>query len=178
MSVEDSVVLALERKWPTPLFSSVVGSQKLERSKRKRARELISLMGLEPHSQKAISALSTGTSRIVELACMIALEPRLLLLDEPSSGIAQKESEALGGVLEGVKQHLRTTLVIIEHDIPLLMGLAQRAMAMESGQVIATGSPAEIRANPLVIESYLGSNRDKPERPSNALTPSGLDVRR
>jgi ABC-type branched-subunit amino acid transport system ATPase component len=158
MTVEEVVMLSLERSHPTPLFSSLVGSQESERPKRRRARELVGVMGLEAYRRKTVRELSTGTRRIVELACMIALEPRLLLLDEPSSGIAQRESEALGGLLAGVKAYLNTTMIVIEHDIPLVMSVSDRVVAMESGRIIAAGSPDEVRADPLVIESYLGGD--------------------
>jgi ABC-type branched-subunit amino acid transport system ATPase component len=173
MTVEEVVMLALERAHPTTLFASVVGSQEMERPKRTRARELVAMMGLDSHRGKPVSALSTGTRRVVELCCMIALSPRLLLLDEPSSGIAQRETEALGELLRRVKQHLGATLVIIEHDIPMIMSLADRIVAMESGRIIADGTPASVRSNELVIESYLGGDVTAIERsgPRRALRP-------
>jgi ABC-type branched-subunit amino acid transport system ATPase component len=87
---------------------------------------------------------------------MVALEPTLLLLDEPSSGIAQREVEALGQVLRRLKAHLELTLVVIEHDMPLIMGLSDRMVAMEAGTILAVGEPAAVRADPRVVESYLG----------------------
>jgi ABC-type branched-subunit amino acid transport system ATPase component/ABC-type branched-subunit amino acid transport system permease subunit len=158
LTVTEAITLAYERLEPTSTPLSALGVQRAERSKRTRAREVLQVMGLEPYRDTQIRELSTGTRRITELACIVALEPTVLLLDEPSSGIAQRESEALGGVLLRLRDHLDCTLMIIEHDIPLLMGLSTRVMAMDVGKVIAVGSPAEVRRHPLVVESYLGGN--------------------
>ena len=164
LTVDEVLMLALERRNPTTLFASMVGSHENERPKRERARELVAMMGLTPHRHKPISALSTGTRRVVELCCMIALSPKLLLLDEPSSGIAQRETEALGQLLGRVKRHLGATLVIIEHDIPLIMSLASRIVAMDTGSLIADGAPETIRSNEVVIASYLGGDLTAIER--------------
>ena len=164
MTVEQSVMLALERSDPTRLIGSIFGSREQEKPKRARAGELVSMMGLDVYRERQIRELSTGTRRIAELACMVALSPRLLLLDEPSSGIAQRESEALGSLLERVKQEVGTTMVVIEHDIPLVMSISDRIIAMESGHIIATGSPKQVRENPLVIESYIGGDASTIQR--------------
>jgi ABC-type branched-subunit amino acid transport system ATPase component len=115
-------------------------------------------MGLQQYRHRQIRELSTGTRRIAELACIVALRPTVLLLDEPSSGIAQRESEALGSLLRNVRSYLDTTLLLIEHDIPLLMSLSTRVVAMDTGRVIAAGQPDEVQQNPAVVASYLGSN--------------------
>jgi ABC-type multidrug transport system ATPase subunit len=156
--------LALERRLPTRLALELCGLGFDERRREQRAAELIDLMGLGVHRDKRVGELSTGTRRVTELACLLALEPSLLLLDEPTSGIAQRETEALGQLLEQVKAHLGTTMVIIEHDIPLIMGISDRIVAMAAGQVLTTGTPAEVRAHPGVIESYLGSSLEAIER--------------
>ena len=104
-------------------------------------------MGLDPYIDKQTGELSTGTRRITELTCVIALEPTLILLDEPSSGVAQRETEQLGELLAKVKAHLGATLIVIEHDMPLIMGISDRIIAMDSGKVIAEGTPAEVIAN-------------------------------
>lgn len=158
MTILDTLQLAYERKHPTRFAPAIAGSRRAERQKEARARELISLLGLQPWTHKYIGELSTGTRRITELACLLALEPTLLLLDEPSSGIAQRETEALGDLLRKVKHHLSTTLVIIEHDMPLVMGLSDRIIAMESGAVIACGPPEAVRNDPAVVEAYLGGD--------------------
>ncbi len=164
MTVIDTVKLSFERTEPTRLLSSVLGLRATEKRKDERARELVHVMGLDSYRHKQINEISTGTRRITELACLLALEPKLLLLDEPSAGIAQRESEALGQLLSEVKEYLGTTFMLIEHDIPLVMGLSHRIIAMAAGQVIAEGTPAEVRINPLVIESYLGSDSRAIER--------------
>jgi ABC-type branched-subunit amino acid transport system ATPase component/ABC-type branched-subunit amino acid transport system permease subunit len=164
MTVEQVLMLAFERADPTRLLPAVFGSHVQEEPKRKQALDLISMMGLDPYRERQIRELSTGTRRITELACMMALSPRLLLLDEPSSGIAQRETEALGALLERVKRDVGTTMVVIEHDIPLVMGISDRVIAMESGRVIAVGSPKQVRNDPRVVESYIGADTAGIER--------------
>jgi ABC-type branched-subunit amino acid transport system ATPase component/ABC-type branched-subunit amino acid transport system permease subunit len=149
MTVTDVVQLSLERRRPTRIISSR-GNQ----WRRHRADELIGSMQLDRYREKQVNELSTGTRRIVELTCLIGLEPTLLLLDEPSSGIAQADVEMLGSLLRG----LETTMVLIEHDIPLVMGLADRVIVMDAGNIIAAGSPAAVREDPAVIHAYFGSN--------------------
>jgi ABC-type branched-subunit amino acid transport system ATPase component len=158
LTVGESLMLALERVEPTRVVPAVLGAVGAERRKLTRAYELSALMGLYGYRNTQVRELSTGTRRIAELACIVALEPDLLLLDEPTSGIAQRESEALARVLASMKAELGLTLVIIEHDMPLIMGLCDRIIAMQSGRVVAEGTPAEIRADPVVISSYLGGD--------------------
>ena len=158
MTVEETIKLALERVLPTRILPSALGLAGSERTKSFRARELIDLMGLGAYHTRQIRELSTGTRRIVELTCLIALQPTLLLLDEPSSGIAQRETESLGALLRDIKRDLDMTLLVIEHDIPLIMGLAHRVIAMANGRILAAGTPAEVRSDPLVVEAYLGGS--------------------
>jgi ABC-type branched-subunit amino acid transport system ATPase component/ABC-type branched-subunit amino acid transport system permease subunit len=123
-----------------------------------RARQLVSMLGLDRYAHTPTSALSTGTRRIVELACLLAEDPVLMLLDEPSAGVAQRETEALGPLLRRIRDHTGAAMVIIEHDMPLLSGLCDRLVAMELGCVITDGSPDEVLAHPAVISSYLGTD--------------------
>src|SRR5207247_1034678 len=110
MTVEDVVHLALERVAPTRVVASVFGIAGNERRKQVRAGEIIRFMSLDRFRRKQIRELSTGTRRIAELACMVALQPKLLLLDEPSSGIAQRETERLGDLLSELKIRFGMTL--------------------------------------------------------------------
>lgn len=164
LTVLETMMLSLERRQPTPFLGSLVGSDPGAAAKERRARELIALMGLDRYRNKQIAELSTGTRRITELGCILALEPAVLLLDEPSSGIAQREGEALGELLLRLRATLDCSLVVIEHDVPLLMSLSDRVMAMDTGRVIAVGTPEEIRNHPVVVESYLGGDVTAVER--------------
>lgn len=157
MTVHEAVMLSLERRTPTRPVRSVLGLPDRRRDKDRQARDLLGTMGLGSYQDKQIRELSTGTRRITELACLVGLEPVLLLLDEPSSGIAQSETEALGRLLRELASTLDVTMIVIEHDIPLIMGLADRIIAMDAGKVIADGPPHVVRADPRVISSYLGA---------------------
>jgi ABC-type branched-subunit amino acid transport system ATPase component len=128
-------------------------------------------MGLGAFADRQISELSTGTRRVAELACVLTLGPSLLLLDEPSAGIAQKETEALGRLLTLIKSDLQLSLVIIEHDIPLVMSLADHIVAMEAGQMMAEGTPDEVRSSQAVIDSYLGTDPDVVARSDSVRIP-------
>ena len=156
MTVLDAARLAFERTAPTSFFRSVLGFTGSDRDKDRMARELVGAMGLDAYRNKQIQELSTGTRRITEIACLLALRPTLLLLDEPSSGIAQRETEALGELLRDIKDELDLTMLVIEHDIPLIMGLSDRIVAMDAGVVIAEGAPEDVRTNPHVVTAYLG----------------------
>ncbi len=169
MTVLETVMVALERAEPTRVLRSLAGVREADRRKEATARDLLSLMGLDGWRERRIGELSTGTRRITEIACLLALEPTLLLLDEPAAGVAQRETEALGGVIEGVKRHLGTTLIVIEHDMPLINELSDRLVAMESGQVIAEGFPDAVQHDPAVVESFLGADVATIER-SGVLT--------
>ena len=115
-------------------------------------------MDLEPFRTSFVRELSTGTRRILDLACQIAHRPTVILLDEPSSGIAQREVEALAPVLVRLRDEMGAALVVIEHDIPLVTEISDRLVALDMGRVIATGDPADVIVHPQVVESYLGTS--------------------
>ncbi len=123
-----------------------------------RVAELIDTMGLGAYRDAFVSELSTGTRRIVELAGALALDPSVLLLDEPSSGVAQRETEALGRMLVDLRDRTGCTLVVIEHDMPMITSIADRVVCFHLGQVIAEGSPDAVLADPAVVAAYLGTD--------------------
>ena len=114
--------------------------------------------------QKLTGELSTGTRRIVDLACILAQEPKILLLDEPSGGVAQKETEALGPLLLRIREHTGCSLLVIEHDMPMISSICDRLVALELGSVIAQGAPQEVLSHPAVIASYLGTDEKAIQR--------------
>src|SRR5690606_6560070 len=109
------------------------------------ATELVSFLGLGRYAQHRVATLSTGSRRIVELACLLAQDARLLLLDEPTAGVAQREAEAFGPLVAAIRRELDATVVIIEHDIPLVSSMSDRLYCLALGQVIAEGTPDEVR---------------------------------
>ncbi|MBK5287093.1 MAG: ATP-binding cassette domain-containing protein, partial [Acidimicrobiia bacterium] len=124
-----------------------------------RVEELIDFMNLGAFRDKFTSELSTGSRRIVDLACVLAHHPTVLLLDEPSSGIAQREAEALGPLIHKIRDELGASVLVIEHDLPLLTSVSDRMIAMDLGRVIAQGTPDEVVHDPQVVASYLGEDQ-------------------
>ena len=184
LSLLDTVMVARERARRSNVLESSLGLQAGERAREADAAAIIELFGLGEFSAMPVRVLPTGTRRLVELACTVALEPRVILLDEPSAGIAQSETEELGRVLEAIRDAYGITFVVIEHDMPLLTGICDRMVAMEVGRVIAVGTPSEVQADPAVVASYLGDNLVAVERsgptsptaPGAAAPPMPVDV--
>ncbi|HEX9889110.1 MAG TPA: ABC transporter ATP-binding protein [Nitriliruptorales bacterium] len=143
---------------------SLPNARKAERRQRVRADRLVELLELGSFRDKFVKDLSTGLRRIVDLACTLATEPKLLLLDEPSSGIAQAEAEGLAPLLRRVRHETGTTILIIEHDMPLLSRLADELLMLESGKVLTRGTPNEVLNDERVIEAYLGTTQEAVQR--------------
>jgi ABC-type branched-subunit amino acid transport system ATPase component len=123
-----------------------------------RVEVLIELMGLGAFRDKLLGELSSGSRRIVELACILAQDPAVVLLDEPSAGVAQRETEALGPLLRRVQAYTGCSMLVIEHDMPLIAAVSDEVIALELGAVIARGTPTEVLSHPRVVASYLGTD--------------------
>jgi ABC-type branched-subunit amino acid transport system ATPase component/ABC-type branched-subunit amino acid transport system permease subunit len=161
LTVRETLMVALEARERSLLVPSLLvlpPSPMAERRKRKEADEIIGYLGLGRYADSLLSELSTGTRRIVELGALIALDTKLMLLDEPTAGVAQKETEAFGPLIKAIRQELGASILIIEHDMPMVMSISDRIYCLEAGAVIAEGSPDEVRSNPAVIASYLGTD--------------------
>jgi ABC-type branched-subunit amino acid transport system ATPase component/ABC-type branched-subunit amino acid transport system permease subunit len=167
LTVSETVRIALEARGRTGLLSAALWlpkSVKGERAKKSEAHDLIDFLGLGRYANAFIGDLSTGTRRIVELAGLLALDARMLCLDEPTAGVAQRETEAFGPLIQEIRRELGASMLVIEHDMPLIMGISDRVYCLETGHVIAAGEPASVRNDPKVVASYLGTDERAIER--------------
>ncbi|MFC5168870.1 branched-chain amino acid ABC transporter ATP-binding protein/permease [Nonomuraea angiospora] len=148
--------------FPTMTVSDVLSVAAEARLPSRRARlaaveTALDYYGLGRYRDHRARELSIGTRRIVELAAMHTLRPKVLLLDEPSSGIAQRETEALAGVLQRMRADLDLTIVLIEHDLPLAFGIADQVAVLLQGELLTQGTPDQVRTDPAVVDAYLGA---------------------
>ncbi len=162
LTVEETLLVALER-WldvrdPFNAAFAMPAQVDSEAVARHRVDELIDLLGLEAFRTKFVGELSTGSRRVVDLGCVLAHDPDVVLLDEPSSGIAQREAEALGPLLLRIRDSLDASIVVIEHDMSLITSVSDRLVALDQGRVVTEGIPSEVLAHPEVVASYLGSD--------------------
>ncbi|GAC1586321.1 MAG: hypothetical protein NVS3B21_00350 [Acidimicrobiales bacterium] len=162
LTVSETIATAFDRhvdvRDPLACIFRVGATVESEAAVRTEVNDLLEILGLGRWRDSFIAELSTGTRRMVELACALAHRPSVLLLDEPSSGIAQRETEALGGVLLDIRRELGATLVVIEHDIPMITGIADRLVCLHLGGIIAEGMPQDVLHHPAVVASYLGTD--------------------
>jgi len=129
---------------------------KEELRQRERTEEILAFMGLEEFRYRSAASLPYGTQKRVELARAIAVEPKLLILDEPTSGMNQREKEEIIQVILKVREAFIRTIILIEHDVKVVMRISDTVSVMNFGHLIAEGPPAEIQKNDLVVEAYLG----------------------
>ena len=162
LTVFEAICVALDRSLTvrSPFLTAlqVGGVRDSERRVKVRADRLVELLELGSYRDKFVSDLSTGLRRVVDLACVLAADPRLLLLDEPSSGVAQAEVEALVPLLRRVRYETKCALLIIEHDMRLVSAVSDELLALVQGRVVTRGAPDEVLEHPVVVEAYLGTD--------------------
>lgn len=161
LTVTETLLVALEGKSETGVLSTALAlprATRRSRSDRAAVGDLVELLGLDGYRDHYIADLSTGTRRVVELAGLLALDAKVLCLDEPTAGLAQRETEAFGPLIVTVQRQLDASVLLIEHDMPLIMGISDRVYCLEAGSVICEGTPDAVRDNPRVIASYLGTD--------------------
>ena len=181
LTVGEAIAVALERtveiKDPVAAALNLPAVSDSEAKVDERVEEIIELIGLAAFRDKFVGELSTGSRRIVDLGCVLAHDPSVLLFDEPSSGIAQRETEALGPLLLRIREATNASLLVIEHDMPLITSIADGLIALDLGSVIAQGTANEVVNHPKVVESYLGTNQATIAR-SGVMAPAGNGGRR
>lgn len=174
LTVEEAIAVACER-WvevgdPLSAAFRLPNAIDSEWAIARRVDELVELLNLGDHRSLFVRELSTGTRRVLDLACLLAHRPSVVLLDEPASGLAQREVEQLGPLIRRIRDETGASLVVVEHDIPLVAAVSDRLVAMDRGRVIAVGPPGDVLAEPAVVTAYLGP-RDATVRRSGAKVP-------
>lgn len=159
MTVMDNLLLGRHRHRRSNLFQEVIFSKSVrqqERKSREKAEEIIDFLDLQAYRDQVVAGLSFGLQKIVELGRALTVEPALLLLDEPSSGMNVEETEDLANWIIDIKEELSITVLLVEHNMRLVTEVSDRVLALNFGEVIAEGSPQKVMKDPEVIKAYLG----------------------
>ncbi len=164
MSVLENVMTGAHRKVRYNVLDALLKTpryHKGERLCRESAREKLAFVGLEGREDTAAVDMPFGLQRLLELARALAAEPELLLLDEPAAGLNMKETRTLGKLILRIKEQMGLSIVLVEHDMDLVMGISDSVTVLQFGQLLARGEPAAIQKNPEVIAAYLGEDEEE-----------------
>jgi len=161
LTVEDTLLLCEDARRPIGVLSTTLQApwaRRAEQAKRAAVDRAIAAFGLERFRSHTTAHLSTGTRRVVDLASIVLARPRLLLLDEPTAGIAQREAEAFIPLLRHLHQVTGSTILLVEHDVPLVFDLCSTVVVMQAGEVVAEGPPDTVRRDAKALAAYLGAS--------------------
>jgi branched-chain amino acid transport system ATP-binding protein len=162
-SVLHNLLIGRHTHRKTGLFSEMLFTPKVraaEVAAREKVEQVIDLLELQHHRDSMVAGLPYGVRKVVELARALCTEPKLLLLDEPSSGLNVEETEDMAFWIQDIQHELGITVLMVEHDMTLVSKVSDRVLAMNQGEVLAMGTPREVQSHPGVIEAYLGSVED------------------
>ncbi|MFZ0665236.1 MAG: ATP-binding cassette domain-containing protein [Acidimicrobiales bacterium] len=161
LTVEDTLLVSEDTRNRSDVISTTLRlpwARSAEAKKREAVDRVIASFGLERFRNHRTNQLSTGTRRVVDLASIVLSKPRLLLLDEPTAGIAQREAEAFVPLLQRLQQVTGATILLVEHDVPLVFELCSTVVVMETGKVVSSGTPEEVGQDPKALAAYLGAS--------------------
>jgi ABC-type branched-subunit amino acid transport system ATPase component len=163
LTVEDTLLVCEDARRGVDVLSSTLQlpwARRREREKREAVDRAMASFGLERFRHHRTSELSTGSRRVVDLASVVLARPRLLLLDEPTAGIAQREAEAFIPLLRRLHEFTGATVLMVEHDVPLIFELCSTVVVMETGRIVSEGSPDVVRRDPKALAAYLGASEE------------------
>lgn len=171
MTVLDYLLLGRHTRMHSGILSGGIylgPTRNEEKKNRTYCLHLLDLIGLEHLQNRPLGSLPYGLQKRADIARALALQPKLLLLDEPVAGMGLEETEDIAAVILDIKEQLGVTQILVEHDMALIMGIADRVMVLDFGRAIARGTPAQVQANPDVIKAYLGEEFG--EKAGNVIT--------